>query len=309
MTINQLKNKLLNDYSTDNLNKLTIKIIELNNQKQNDCLIQMSELVNDFTPFVTDHSSKLFSRLIMLYHPDKFSEYQKAINACSTPGDLNRFAHISPMLELVDQLGASAASGFKSPKDFEQEYGWSYANTSDDYFIAQEEAEEPVSMFYDEENIDDYAYHQSTKFIAEDTFLGAVKRKIYGPMQVHFPVHQLEDIEEIEMAEYEIESLEGIEYCRYVRILDLSYNTISDISNLEHCIYIEELYLQDNDIYDIDYLSYLPDLRVVDLANNHISDITGLLHLNGLEFVNLLGNPVPKIQVEQLLQKGIVVVY
>lgn len=307
MSFQQLQNKLLETYCEVNLNLLTSKIIAFNKNKQKESLEQMWKVVCDYSKLDYKKRSKYFSKLIMLFHPDKIADYHSKIKACSSEIELENYAHIIPMLSLVNNMPNNNGSGFKTPNEFEEEYGWNYTNTADDYYVVRDE-DETVNHLFDEENLDDNFTFGTGPVYPEDSFIGAVKRKIYGPIQIQFPTHQLEDFEEIEMVEYDIELLDGVEYCTYVKVLDLSYNQIFDLTKLEYCIYIQELYLQNNKINYIDALGYLPDLRVLDLANNEISDISILFELKCLEFVNLLGNPVPMNQIEKLKRLGVVVV-
>jgi len=255
-----------------------------------------------------EKSSRLFSSLIMLFHPDKVQEYHRSINACQHPEALNNFAYILPVLSSIDAIGDSQNNELLDPDEFEAEYGWNYHPVSDDYFMVQEE-EAPVNRWYDEENPDENRYFDTDEMAYDCSFLSALKRKIYGPTYIDFPVHLLEDLEEIEMAEYEIEDLDGIEFCTYAKTVDLSYNSIFDITRLEQCIYIQELYLGSNQIHYIDSLCHLSDLRTIDLSNNKVQDITPLFRLKALEFANLLGNPVLLKDIAKLKEMGVVVVY
>jgi internalin A len=168
---------------------------------------------------------------------------------------------------------------------------------------------EPGFEYYDEEQMnrsDDvgekpYAEHH-------DDFISAVKRKIYGSLEVDLPVHLLEDLEEVEMAEYEITSLEGIRFCKYAVSMDLSGNNINDISEIGECRRLEELYLSHNHISIIDAISNLGNLIQLDLSYNQIDDLSPLAGLKNLEYVNLVGNPVSKEQIEKMKKRGILVV-
>ncbi len=300
------KNQLIEAYSIENLNVLTSNIIACYKNKQQNNLRRICNIINDFYPFAEPHDKKLFSKLIMLYHPDKISEYQNAINCCSSDESLQYYAHIIPVLEVIQKLPDDAYSDLLPPEDFEAEYGWNYQSTDDDYYILRED-DETIQGLFDEEN-DEFGFGGGQQ-LPYGSFLEAVKRKIYGPMQINFPVHLLEDMEEIEMAEYEISDLYGVEYCTYCVILDLSYNNIYDLSRLEHCTYIQELYLSDNEINSIDALYHMPDLKIVDLSNNEIRDISPLLRNTGIEFVNIMGNPVSSDQINRLKENGVVVVF
>jgi len=297
-------------YSTENLNLITHKIVSFYKTRQFEHLREMEKLVNQFYPFYEEKISKVFSRLVMLYHPDKqahfFAEIELHGNR-NNEDELNQYAHILPMLELIEKLETTGGSGWLTPEEFEEEYGWNYQPRGDDYFMMHDEYEAENGL-YDEENPDDYGYSSFQEETGDNSFLSALKRKIYGPLAIDFPVHLLEDLEEIEMAEYEIDDLGGIAFCRYVLNLDLSYNQIEDIGELNELRRLQELYLGNNQISGIDALSSLYDLRILDLSNNLIDDITPLFRLPILEFVNLVGNPVPVEQINELKSRGVAVI-
>ncbi|MEX0987818.1 MAG: leucine-rich repeat domain-containing protein, partial [Bacteroidales bacterium] len=122
-------------------------------------------------------------------------------------------------------------------------------------------------------------------------------------------VHLLADMEIIEMAEYEIENLDGIEYCTYARIIDLSGNNLTNVTILSQLLRLEEVFLQNNQITYIDGLSELPFLRILDLSHNDVDDISSLFEVDTLEFLNIIGNRVPEWQLEKLSLDGVIIVH
>jgi hypothetical protein len=307
MEFSQLQAALLDDFSIENLNYLSTRIIRFHKKKNFEALKRVAAIVEQYYPLPEDSQSRLFSRLIVLFHPDKLQDYQGQITACKNLASLQVYAYLNPVLAKIDIINSEVSSGVLSPDEFEAAYGWNYHPTGDDYFISGEE-EEPRSHWFDEENPDDSYFYTQSEGVPDGSFLTALKRKIYGPAHIDFPVHLLEDLEEIDMAEYEIEDLDGIEFCVYAKVIDLSYNLIFDITKLKACAFTQELYLASNQIHDIEVLAGLQDLRMVDLSVNKINDISPLFYLNALEFVNLLGNPVRDEQILKLKARGVVVV-
>ena len=102
-----LKEQLIVAYSEDNLNTITANILQFYKDKQREPLKHICKLVNEFIPFPHQSSSKLFSKLIMLYHPDKLSEYQKKIQESSSIEVLEQFSHIMSVLNFIEN-GAEA---------------------------------------------------------------------------------------------------------------------------------------------------------------------------------------------------------
>jgi Leucine-rich repeat (LRR) protein len=141
-----------------------------------------------------------------------------------------------------------------------------------------------------------------------DDFISAVKRKIYGPMEIDLPVQLLEDIEDIEMASYDIGSLEGVRFCKHAVEMDLSGNHINDITEIGECRFLKALYLSHNQISIIDALGNLAELKEVDLSYNLVDDLSPLSGLKNLAYVNIIGNPVPNEQIAHLKKRGVLVV-
>jgi hypothetical protein len=143
---------------------------------------------------------------------------------------------------------------------------------------------------------------------AARSFLTALKRRVYGNLNVDFPMYLLEDLEEIDMADYEIEYLDGIGACRYARVVDLSNNNLTDISELSELHQVERLYLTNNHIGLIDSLSNLTVLQVLDVSYNDVDDLSPLFDLSHLSYLNVMGNRIPAWQLEKLQMKGVTIV-
>jgi len=140
------------------------------------------------------------------------------------------------------------------------------------------------------------------------SFLTALKRRVYGNLNVDFPMYLLEDIEEIEMADYEIEFLDGIEACRYARVIDLSNNNLTDLAELSSLHQIERLYLSNNHVNLIDSLSNLTVLQVLDISYNDVDDLSPLFELSHLSYLNVIGNRITPWQLDRLKLKGVTIV-
>ncbi len=282
-------------YSDKNLNKITATIIELYKTRQYDRIRDITSRIAGFVDIDDKNISKCFSKLVMIYHPDKETYYYKEIEKCYQSGNhegLNSFTHIL-LIQNMEDIPVSAA--VLDDIDYSPEY------------VMDEEHES--HGFYAESDLDSFESEEEGFYQDDNTFFSALKRKMYGRINIDMPVYYLEDLDEIDMAEYEIDSLEGVEFCTHTAILDLSKNLITDISELWNLKLLEEVYLSDNQIGYIDSLSNLSKLRVVDLSNNLIDDLSPLLDLDNLEYVNVVGNKVPPSQIEELLAKDVIVVF
>lgn len=296
MTDNDLYIKLKQSYTGANLNSITANIIHLYKSKQFGSIRKISRMVAEYTDIQENNISKCFSRLIMIYHPDKEAFYNQEIDRyyqSKNYESLNQFAHIL----VVNDIDNILSDNYEVDEDidYQPEYVWDYEREGFQYFDEDEENE---------------AYGEEAGYFSEEnTFYNAVKRKVYGSMKVDLPSYYLEDFEDIDMAEYEIENLEGIEFCIHAVNIDLSKNMIEDISGLWYLTKIEELYLSDNQIGFIDSLSNLKELRVLDISNNFIDDLSPLADLQNLEYLNVIGNKIPQEQIDEFSRRDMVFLY
>ncbi|MCF8298366.1 MAG: leucine-rich repeat domain-containing protein, partial [Saprospiraceae bacterium] len=254
----ELYNKLIEAYSDRNLNRITGKLIELYKNKNYRKIREITNKISKFVDIDEENDAKCFSKLVVLYHPDKGESIRKAIEQHFTENDLEnltRYSHI----HLLDNFDLIPISTIDINVDYNPEYRWEENNRKCDYTFdpSEEEHEE---------------YLESEEY--EKSFYNAFKLRIYGDLNIDFPTHYLEDFEEFEMSFNGIETLDGVEYCKHVVSFDLSNNEIVDISELWELNKLEELFLANNQIGIIDTLSNLTNLRVVDLSGNQIDDIS-----------------------------------
>jgi Leucine-rich repeat (LRR) protein len=279
-------------YSDKNLNRIAGQIIGAYKARDYDILRKIESIVSEFIEIeINPKINKCFSKLLKIYHPDKGNAYREHIQKLyqeNKTDELNQFAHIFQV-----QNFESVAQECLIDEDigYEPEYVWDYDQSGYGYYddFGEETRQDNINPaeFWD------------------NSFFGAVKRKIYGTSSVEMPAYYLEDLEEIDMADYEIDNLDGIEHCLHVKRLDLSGNQIVDLVSLARLNKIQELLLSDNQIFIIDELRFLKNLRILELSGNFVDDISPLFALENLEYVNLMGNPVPSFQIRQLESKGV----
>lgn len=289
--------QLIRSYSEKNLTGITTQLISLYRDKQYDALREVMAAVSEFTGIREDKIQRCFAYLLKLYHPDKTKYYIEFIRGNYDAGNFDRLQGLKHIF-LVEEMDFASmrSANIDEDIDYHPDEIW---DESDPGFI----------YFYENSmNLSDDLPGNTTEEQKDDDFLSAFKRKIYGNIEIDLPVYLLEDLEEIEMAEYEIRSLDGIRFCKYAVVMDLSDNHINDLSEIGECRLLKELYLSHNQISIIDATINLADLAQLDLSFNEVDDLTPLFRLQKLEYVNLLGNPVPKEQIELLKKKGIIVV-
>jgi Leucine-rich repeat (LRR) protein len=294
MEIQTLKNNLLESYTTANLNIISVVLLNLYKNQQFGTLQKIADLISEFIQVEIDENGKGFSKMMLLYHPDRGEFHRSEISKLAETENFDALLNYSHILKLerIEEM-ASALESLEDI-DYSPVYAWDFG---DDGFTITSDSDQKQNT----ENL----YNRKNKTV---TFYEAVKIRQYGNTKISFPAYYLEDIDEFEFAESDINDLDGIQYCIHAVNVDLSGNRIDDLRLLENLGMIEMLNLSDNRISDIDSLEYLTNLRELNLANNRIRDIEPLFSLENLEFVDLTGNRIPAASIKKLKEKGINVV-
>jgi hypothetical protein len=294
MEIQTLKNNLLESYSPANLNLISVVFLNLYKNQQFGTLQKIADIISDFVQVAIDENGKGFSKLMLLYHPDRGEFHRIEIIKLADADNFDALLNYSHILKLerIEEM-ASALESLEDI-DYSPVYAWDFGD--DGFSVLSDSGKKNKTG-----NLSD----RKNKPV---TFYEAVKIRQYGNTKISFPAYYLEDIDEFEFAESDIDDLDGIQYCIHAVNVDLSDNRIADLRLLENLGMIEMLNLSDNRISDIDSLEYLTNLRELNLANNRIQDISPLFSLENLEFVDLSGNKIPPASLRKLREKGINVV-
>jgi hypothetical protein len=294
METGELYNNLRVAYTSENLGGISSRIIGMFRERQHDALRAIQKVVNDYTPCNEEKINKVFSRLIMLYHPDRLSQNLEQLEKAYGRDDFETLYSMSHILAVQNLEPENMMLGsVLTEEDLAEEFGWDQHEDEFSYFVSDEEMEEDAVI--------------DPGFEAR-SFINLIKRRVYGHLNVDFPFYLLEDLEEIEMADYEMEDLEGISACRYARAVDLSNNNLTDISDLGELRQLERLYLSNNQIGLVDALDNLFKLEVLDISYNDVDDISALFELSHLSYINVMGNRIPHWQLEKLQLQGVTVV-
>lgn len=299
MTIKELHNELLEAYSVNNLNTLSLTLINLFRERQFSALRKISELIREYTDIRISDDGKGFSKFMMLYHPDRAVYHVREINTLAAAGDydgLLKYAHILK-LERLNEIISPAGSHDDEDIDYSPVYDWDLSEMDIEGF-----------RIFD---VNDRSGNRTTGGTHHSgcTFLDAFRISAFGGADVEFPWIYLENIEDFELSSYGINDLEGIQFCTQARTMDLSNNMISDLLPLTGLKHLEELNLSDNEVGFIDDIGNLKMLRTVLLSNNYIEDISPLFELDKLEYADLKGNRIDPEQIDRLGDFGVVVDY
>ena len=289
MTIKELQEKLQEAYTLRNLNNISLTLINLYKDQQYSILQKIAEIISDFIDIEISEDGKGFSKLIMLYHPDRVQNHINEINKLTEQNDFDGLLAYSHILKLerIEEIANSLNS--YEDIDYSPVYDWDI--NFDGFRIIN----------------DNDTIKEVKKSRKKYSFYDAIKIRQFGHTDIEFPSYYLEDMDEFELSSSDISDLDGAQFCIHAKTIDLSDNHITDLTPLIGLDLLEELNISDNKIGYIDVLSYLKNLKRVYLSNNDFEDISPLFELEKLEYADLSGNRISREQINKLVEMGVMV--
>ena len=143
MEIGALYGQLKDAYTTENLGLVSGRIIEMFRDKKHDALRAMQKIVNEYTPCNEEKVNKIFSRLIMLYHPDRLRQNLELLEKAYKADDFESLYSMSHILTVQNlEPGHVALSSVLTEEDLAEEFGWDEGADGFSYFMAEEEPEQ-----------------------------------------------------------------------------------------------------------------------------------------------------------------------
>jgi hypothetical protein len=236
--------------------------------------------------------SRLFSKLIQIYHPDKYN----AIN-----GEIDRFFRDNDVdsLKQYDRLFAFERTREAVSFEYHEEYD---IDGEDFYQFGMDIVDDEYSS-YDEDNNPDTT--------AETDVYEALQRELCGDTKYTLTPFDLNSLDgELDLSDYGILHLDGIEHLMNITSLNLSGNRIRDLGPLSSLLNLESLFVSENRIRDLQPLRALSSLKELDVSFNIVENVDSLSDLENLKYVNLTGNSIEnESEVDKLREKRIIVVY
>ncbi len=280
------------------LKEISIDIIGKFRNKDIDYFVHFAKLIG--IDSFNENLNRIFAKIIQIYHPDKFAVIKKEIEAGFKNNNYDDLLRLKN-LYLIDLTVLNVAAGY--------EY-----ITEEDHIYNEDDFGYAGYVFEGEDIFTDVDFDDSEEealYRHEYGFAEAVNHLFFGNLDHTLSGSDLKNIDgELDLSDYEINDLAGIEHCINIVILNLSGNNIIKIFQLSALSRLNSLYLADNMIEDISCLNTLAELHELDLSNNQIEDISVLLELPKLKYVNILHNPVKnKSIIKALLKKGVIVIY
>lgn len=108
-------------------------------------------------------------------------------------------------------------------------------------------------------------------------------------------IGSLPKLERLALSGCGLSTVSGLETATNITYLDLSQNTIRDLTPLKSMTNLSEIYLQHNAINDLSMLSGFKSLTKLDVSYNLITDINPLLSCTALTSLNLSNNTLNSI--------------
>jgi len=236
---------------------------------------------------------RLFAKTIQVFHPDRLSTLWDRIERAHATGDSHILEEIIILLEYHPD-----GSGRIVVDDEQQQYGYDDEDFGYDIDPESEQDDEGEDEFPDGDE-------------DEGTFYSAVRRELFGNLDLYPNALDLGRLEgELDLSDYDINDLGGIEHCQGLTAINLSGNVIDNVFPLGALTKLEFLDVSENELENADSLGSLWQLKELDLSSNDIEDFDFLDRLLSLKYVDLTGNPVQdKRVVERLVRRGVVVIY
>jgi hypothetical protein len=286
---NELKAKITREH----LQSISVEIIRLYKEKNSR---QLSSYAQRIGISDTHSINRAFASLIQTYHPDKCAKIEKDLDASrDNAAELLR-------LKSIYIFTIEKAVEDYSPVEKDESYGY------DDSDFGYQEYRRNEEYDYDAETGTDAP--EERIFERERNFTEAINDHFFGGLDETVTIIDLKNLDgELELSDYGISSLKGIEYCVHLASLDLSSNNILKIDRLANLINLEYLFLSDNSIESIKVLSELKELKELDISQNMIEDISPLLSLDKLIYVNIMHNPIhDKTVIKKLSDRGVMII-
>ncbi len=295
-TIDSIYRELKKQVNPARLKEISVDIIARYKAKDRGGLSFYAELLG-IDPSAID-TSRLFASIIQQYHPDKLTKI------------INEIDHHYRNKKEEDLARMHAIFIFDIPA---KSISYRQESTADEtYAYNDEDFGYDEKTVFEDETFEEERYEPDDEFDDHEYgFIEALTRLIFGNLDFIMTIDDVQDLEgELDLSDYDIVDLKGVEHCMNISSLNLSGNDISSISPISRLTQLGSLFLSGNRIQNINALAGLANLRELDLSYNEIEDISVLKKLDSLLYVNLLGNQIKDTgAIKELTDRGVLVIY
>jgi hypothetical protein len=275
--------------NAESLKELSLIIIDAYRSRNRLKLKLFAESISHGAPVEDEDDNRLFLRLIKHFHPDRLNYFLKDIESAFVAGDIEKLGFYHNLI----------TAGLSVDRAYARRYDLCFSET-----YRYDEMDFGFSVSEEDEGSD-----ERDDVEEEFDILRAVKAAYLGNLDFVLAPEDLASMSgDLDLSDFNIHDLEGLQYCCNVTRLNLSNNRIYSIRQIRHLVHLEELFISNNSIAGIGPLKGLSNLMIVDLSNNEIDDPSPLLELENLQFVNLENNPLADSEVVEMLMERCVVV-
>ena len=138
-----------------------------------------------------------------------------------------------------------------------------------------------------------YFFANDSKISFEDPVLEqAIKKELMLDADADIIKEDVQAIQKLSLVNYGITSLDGLQYFKNVKSLDISGNKITDISPISAMAGMANFSARDNKIEDLSPLSKLTQLTEIDVRNNRIVSLEPLKELVQVTSLNIRENNI-----------------
>ncbi|QDV64280.1 Internalin-A precursor [Crateriforma conspicua] len=140
---------------------------------------------------------------------------------------------------------------------------------------------------------------------ADEALEDAVRREVFAKRYNDEPItaSDVAKISRVVGIDQKITSLEGLQHCKELMLIDLRDNAISDLSPIANLKRLQSVSLSDNKIRDIGPLKDLTSMQYLDLSGNKIADLSPVANMSNLRTLYAADNRLPDIAVVAKLPK------
>jgi hypothetical protein len=288
LTLAQLRQKPLVE---ERLKAISTQLIAAHRRHHHDLVVPYARQAGVAVEGQAPHH--LFMKAIQVFHPDRLSVVWDRIDRALLTSNHRELEALTQLLRFhPERAPVRPLVDAHEPEEYdydEADFGFGVPETDEE-----------------DERFDDEGWDPD-----EGTFYSAVKRELFGNLALYPDAADLAKLEgELDLSDYDLHDLDGIEHCRGLTALNLSRNNLDNVFPLSDLIKLEALDLAENDLEDADALGGLVNLQELDLSANEIDDVAFLERLPQLRYVDLTGNPVRnKAVLAKLEARGVIVIF
>jgi Leucine-rich repeat (LRR) protein len=296
--IDNIYSELKNKVNTARLKEISVEIISRYKRKNISGLLFYARLLGIDASDI--NINRLFARIIQIYHPDKINKISNEIETHYKDNNIAELLRIKNIYVFGEILQRDILPPIEEPDEAytysDEDFGYEEKYSYRDDFIHEEEFAEQEDVSFSD---------------GEYGFIEAINRLVFGNLDLTVSADDLQGLNgELDLSDYEICDLTGVEHCISINGLNLSGNNIRNINRLSSLTQLETLFLSGNIIQNIDGISGLFNLKELDISFNEVEDISVLLNLENLSFVNMMGNTIKdEGTIKALTDRGVLVIY